>query len=144
MEQEIKKASAIGAQALKKSPNSLIVTLPLRHFPMIVSNADDFNALMEVLKGIKLQQKALAEDESSCREALQKIMKINDSDKETTIHGSVRLQQRANKQYNNDIQEMELAFKEAKKLADDLGDYEVLDYKESFVYTPSREDEELF
>lgn len=104
---------------------------------------DDFNGLMEKLEGIKLCQKALAEDEALCREKIQEIMKENGIEKEATTHGSVRLQQRATKQYDNNIQYMEQELKEAKKLADDLGDYKILSSKESLVYSLPKE-EELF
>lgn len=104
---------------------------------------DDFNGLMEKLEGVKLRQKALAEDEAVCREKIQALMQANGIEKETTTYGSVRLQQRANKQYDNDIQHMEQELKEAKKLADDLGDYKILGYKESLVYLLPKE-EQLF
>lgn len=104
---------------------------------------DDFNGLMEKLESIKLCQKALAEDETACREKIQALMQANGIEKETTTYGSVRLQQRANKQYDNDIQHMEQELKEAKKLADDLGDYKILSYKESLVYLLPKE-EQLF
>ena len=107
---------------------------------MTVDSMDDFNGLMEKLESIKLRQKVLAEDEALCREEIQKLMQTNGIEKETTTYGSVRLQQRANKQYDNDIQHMEQELKEAKKLADDLGDYNILSYKEILVYSLPKEE----
>ena len=104
---------------------------------------DTLNDLMEKLESIKLRQKVLNEEEALCREELQKLMQANGIEKETTTHGSVRLQQRANKQYSNIIQLMDQQLKETKKLADDLGDYNILSYKESLVYSLPKE-EELF
>jgi len=111
---------------------------------MTVNNMDlnePMEELMEKLKNIKLQQKVLNESEALCKEEIQQFMQQNGIEKETTIHGSVRLQQRANKQYDNNIQHMEQELKEAKKLADDLGDYQILNYKESLVYLPPKEEQ---
>ena len=104
---------------------------------------DALNDLMEKLESIKLRQKVLNEEEALYREELYKLMQANGIEKETTTHGSVRLQQRANKQYSNIIQLMDQQLKETKKLADDLGDYSILSYKESLVYSLPKE-EELF
>ena len=110
---------------------------------MTVDSMDNLNELTEKLESIKLQQKVLNEKEVLYREEIQQFMQENGIGKEATTHGSVRLQQRANKQYNDDIQRMEQELKEAKKLADDLGDYKILSYKESLVYSLPKE-EQLF
>jgi len=110
---------------------------------MIADIMDGLNELTKKLESIKLQQKVLNEAEALCREKIQQFMQDNGIEKEATTHGSVRLQQRANKQYNNDIQRMEQELKETKKLADDLGDYKILSYKESLVYSLPKE-EQLF
>ena len=110
---------------------------------MTVNSMDALNDLMEKLESIKLRQKVLNEEEALYREELYKLMQANGIEKETTTHGSVRLQQRANKQYSNIIQLMDQQLKETKKLADDLGDYSILSYKESLVYSLPKE-EELF
>jgi len=110
---------------------------------MIADSMDNLNELTEKLESIKLQQKVLNEKEVLYREEIQQFMQENGIGKEVTTHGSVRLQQRANKQYNDDIQRMEQELKEAKKLADDLGDYKILSYKESLVYSLPKE-EQLF
>jgi len=110
---------------------------------MTVDSMDDLSELMKKLESIKLQQKVLNEAEALCREEIQQFMQDNGIEKEATTHGSVRLQQRANKQYNDIIVHMEQELKETKKLADDLGDYKILSYKESLVYSLPKE-EQLF
>jgi hypothetical protein len=110
---------------------------------MTVDIMDGLNKLTKKLECIKLQQKVLNEAEVLCREEIQQFMQENGIDKESTTHGSVRLQQRANKQYNDIIVHMEQELKETKKLADDLGDYKILSYKESLVYSLPKE-EQLF
>jgi gamma-glutamylcysteine synthetase len=110
---------------------------------MTVDIMDNLNELTEKLESIKLQQKVLNEAEALCREEIQQFMQDNGIEKEATTHGSVRLQQRANKQYNDIIVHMEQELKETKKLADDLGDYKILSYKESLVYSLPKE-EQLF
>jgi hypothetical protein len=110
---------------------------------MTVDSMDGLNELTKKLESIKLQQKVLNEVEALCREEIQQFMHENGIEKEATTHGSVRLQQRANKQYNDIIVHMEQELKETKKLADDLGDYKILSYKESLVYSLPKE-EQLF
>jgi len=110
---------------------------------MTVDIMDGLSELTEKLESIKLQQKVLNEAEALCREEIQQFMQENGIEKESTTHGSVRLQQRANKQYNDIIVRMEQELKETKKLADDLGDYKILSYKESLVYSLPKE-EQLF
>jgi gamma-glutamylcysteine synthetase len=110
---------------------------------MTVDSMDGLNELTKKLESIKLQQKVLNEAEALCREEIQQFMQDNGIEKESTTHGSVRLQQRANKQYNDIIVHMEQELKETKKLADDLGDYKILSYKESLVYLLPKE-EQLF
>jgi hypothetical protein len=51
----------------------------------------------------------------------------------------VRIQRRADKGYSASIKRMEIELKEAKKLADDMGDYQTLGFKESIVYMPPKE-----
>ena len=110
---------------------------------MTVDSMDGLSELTEKLESIKLQQKVLNEKEVLYRGKIQQFMQENGIEKESTTHGSVRLQQRANKQYNDIIVHMEQELKETKKLADDLGDYKILSYKESLVYSLPKE-EQLF
>ena len=92
-------------------------------------------ALVQALERIKESQKALAAEETVCKEKLMEMMKEEGLDKEESAYGTVRIQRRAEKDYGGEIRSMEIALKEAKKLADDMGDYQTLGFKESLVYT---------
>jgi hypothetical protein len=100
---------------------------------------EDFLGLIEELQDIKADQKALAEKEALCKEDLMALLKENGTDKEETLYGTVRIQRRAEKDYGGEIRGMEIALKEAKKLADDMGDYQTLGFKESLVYTAPKD-----
>lgn len=96
---------------------------------------DDLQQLLKELESLKASQKALTEKEALCKEELLELMNALGIDKEESPYGTVRIQRRAEKDYGKDIQQMERTLKEAKKLADDMGDYETLGYKESIVFT---------
>lgn len=100
---------------------------------------EDLQDLLKELETIKANQKALAEKEALCKEELFETMKENGLDKEEGPYGTVRIQRRVEKDYGGEIRGMEIKLKEAKKLADDMGDYEVLGFKESLVYTPPKD-----
>jgi len=100
---------------------------------------EDLADLLKELEAIKANQKALAEKEALCKEELLEAMKENGLDKEEGPYGAVRIQRRAEKDYGPAIRIMEINLKEAKKLADDMGDYETLGVKESLVYTPPKD-----
>jgi hypothetical protein len=100
---------------------------------------ENITALIERLERIKAQQKTLATEETACKEALMDAMKEEGLDKEESAYGTVRIQRRADKEYNVFIKGMETELKAAKKLADDLGDYQTLGFKESIVYMPPKE-----
>ena len=95
-------------------------------------------ALVQILERIKESQKALAAEETVCKEKLMEMMKEEGLDKEESAYGTVRIQRRADKGYSASIKRMEIELKEAKKLADDLGDYQTLGFKESLVYMPPK------
>ena len=95
--------------------------------------------LIEILERIKESQKALAAEEVACKEKLMEMMKEEGLDKEESAYGTVRIQRRADKSYSASIKRMEIELKEAKKLADDMGDYQTLGFKESLVYMPPKE-----
>lgn len=99
----------------------------------------DLQDLLKELEEIKAKQKALGEKEALCKEELMEAMKENGLEKEEGSYGSVRIQRRVEKDYGPEIRSMEVALKEAKKLADDMGDYEALGFKESLVYTPPKD-----
>jgi hypothetical protein len=96
-------------------------------------------ALVQILERIKESQKALAAEETVCKEKLMEMMKEEGLEKEESAYGTVRIQRRADKGYSASIKRMEIELKEAKKLADDLGDYQTLGFKESLVYMPPKE-----
>lgn len=100
---------------------------------------EDLQDLLKELETIKANQKALAEKEAFCKEELFEAMKENGLEKEEGPYGAVRIQRRVEKDYGGEIRTMEIKLKEAKKLADDMGDYEVLGVKESLVYTPPKD-----
>ena len=109
----------------------------------IDNDLKDLDGLIQELESIKTRQKALVDKEALCKAEIQELMQNIGLEKESTKHGTVRLQKRADKKYNSDIKELEASLKEAKKLADDLGDFEITGYKESLVYLFAKE-EELF
>jgi hypothetical protein len=100
---------------------------------------EDITVLIEILERIKEGQKALAAEEVVCKEKLMEMMKEEGLDKEESAYGTVRIQRRADKGYSASIKRMEIELKEAKKLADDMGDYQTLGFKESLVYMPPKE-----
>jgi hypothetical protein len=100
---------------------------------------EDFQDLIKELETIKANQKALAEKEALCKEELMAVLKENGLEKEESPYGTVRIQRRAEKDYGGEIRSMEIALKEAKKLAEDMGDYQTLGFKESLVYTAPKD-----
>jgi hypothetical protein len=100
---------------------------------------EDLQDLLKELETIKANQKALADKEALCKEELLEAMKENGLEKEESPYGSVRIQRRVEKDYGGEIRTMEMKLKEARKLADDLGDYEIMGFKESLVYTPPKD-----
>jgi hypothetical protein len=100
---------------------------------------EDITALIEILERIKEGQKVLAAEEVVCKEKLMEMMKEEGLDKEESAYGTVRIQRRADKGYSASIKRMEIELKESKKLADDMGDYQTLGFKESLVYMPPKE-----
>lgn len=100
----------------------------------------------EALATIKQQQKALAEEETALKNTLQTLLanpalkpwrKEPDIPSITVSAGNVRIQSRVAKRYNDDIIAMETALKEAKQLANDMGDYDVIGSTDSVVFTPA-------
>ena len=99
---------------------------------------EDLLDLIKALEDIKARQKSLAEAEAEIKEQLMEAMLANGLDKEETDYGAVRIQRRIEKDYGPEVRSMEVALKEAKKLADDMGDYQVMSVKESLVFTPPK------
>lgn len=118
--------------------------------PMTAAEAVEALELLEstaeALATIKQQQKALAEKETALKDTLQTLLanpalkpwrKEPDIPSITVSAGNVRIQSRVAKKYNDDIIAMETALKEAKQLANDLGDYDVIGSTDSVVFTPA-------
>jgi hypothetical protein len=97
----------------------------------------DIEDLLAELETIKANQKALAEKEALCKAEIMEAMQEDGLEKEESPHGTVRIQRRYEKDYGPEIRTMEQELKEAKKLKDDLGDYQIMGFKESLVYTPA-------
>lgn len=99
---------------------------------------EDLSDLIKALEDVKTRQKSLTEAEAEIKEQLMKVMLANGIDKQETDYGSIRIQRRIEKDYGPKLRSMEIELKEAKKLADDMGDYKVMSVKESLVFTPSK------
>lgn len=96
-------------------------------------------ALLKELEDIKARQKALSEKEAQCREDIFVLMQEQGLEKEDTDYGSIRLQRRYEKDYGEAIKMLERQLKEAKKLAEDMGDYAIVGHKDTLVYIPPKE-----
>jgi hypothetical protein len=99
----------------------------------------DIEPFLKELESIKANQKALAEKEAQCKADLLAIMQEDGLEKEESPYGTIRIQRRYEKDYGSEIAAMEKELKDAKKLKDDLGDYEILGFKDSLVYTPPKD-----
>lgn len=99
----------------------------------------DIEQFLKELETIKANQKALAEKEAQCKADLLAIMQEDGLEKEESPYGTIRIQRRYEKDYGSEIRAMEKELKDAKKLKDDLGDYEILGFKDSLVYTPPKD-----
>ncbi len=97
---------------------------------------EELISLLKEMEAIKANQRALSEKEQQCREDIFALMQDLGIDQEKSDYGNIRLQRRAEKDYGEAIKMLERQLKEAKKLADDMGDYQIKGYKESLVYTP--------
>jgi hypothetical protein len=100
---------------------------------------NDIEQLLKELETIKANQKALAEKEALCKADLLAAMQEDGLEKEESPYGTVRIQRRYEKDYGSEVRAMEEELKSAKKLKDDLGDYEILGFKDSLVYTPPKD-----
>ena len=96
-------------------------------------------SFIKELQQIKEQQKELADRESLVKAWLKKAMEEEGIDKQESDYGTVYVQRRSQKEYSPAIMAMETELKEAKKLADDLGDYTIVSTKESLVFNLPKE-----
>lgn len=104
-----------------------------------MTDKNDLISLLKELESIKADQRAMAAKEQECREDIFSLMQDLGLEQEKTDYGTIRLQRRAEKDYGEAIKMLERQLKEAKKLAEDMGDYQIKGYKESLVYTPPAE-----
>lgn len=100
----------------------------------------ELSTFIEFLSVVKTKQKELAEEEALLRAKIMEIMELTGIEKETGDYGTVRIQQRNEKRYSNIICAIEEELKQDKKLADDLGDYEIVSTKQSLVFTLPKTD----
>jgi len=101
--------------------------------------SEDMLDLLKELESIKTSQKALAKKEEQCKADILELMKEEGSESCDSPHGAIRFQRRSEKDYGDEIRNMEVALKEAKKLADDMGNFSILSIKESLVFTLPKE-----
>jgi len=100
---------------------------------------NDIEDLLKELEEIKAKQKALAEKEALCKADIMEAMQEDGLEKEESPYGNVRIQRRYEKDYGPEVRTMEEELKTAKKIKDDLGDYQIMGFKDSLVYTPPKE-----
>jgi seryl-tRNA synthetase len=100
---------------------------------------DEIERLIEDLADVKKSLKELQEQETELKEQLLQLMTESGIDARDCDYGSVRIQRRQEKDYGPEIKNLELQYKEAKKIADDLGDFSILATKESIVFSPPKD-----
>jgi hypothetical protein len=100
---------------------------------------NDIEDLLKELEEIKARQKALAEKEALCKADIMEAMQEDGLEKEENPYGTVRIQRRYEKDYGPEVRMMEEELKATKKLKDDLGDYQIMGFKDSLVYTPPKD-----
>lgn len=105
-----------------------------------------FDAAVEMLAKVKAKLKALQEEEAALKATIEELFADDEiierfSDPESpairTPFGTVRLQERPVKAYGPSITEAEASLKQAKQLANDMGDYDVVASTNSVVFTAS-------
>jgi hypothetical protein len=99
----------------------------------------DIEDLLKELEEIKAKQKALTEKEALCKADIMEAMQEDGLEKEESPYGTVRIQRRYEKDYGPEVRTMEEELKTAKKIKDDLGDYQIMGFKDSLVYTPPKD-----
>jgi len=96
--------------------------------------------LLKELETIKTNQAALIALEAQCKADIKRLLDdIGIDDYKSDNYGSIRIQKRAQKDYGEEIEMMTDQLKMTKKLAEDLGDYKIVSYKESIVYSPPKD-----
>lgn len=90
--------------------------------------------LIKELGEVKTRLAALSKSESALKKEILEAMEKDGLSSEETDYGVVRLQYRKEKDYGPTIRQMEVELKEAKALAESMGDYTVLSSKASVVF----------
>ena len=96
---------------------------------------ETIDSLINTLSEIKNKQKMFSAQEALIKALLIESLNEQGLDGHSTKNGTVRLQRRNEKSYSFEIKAMEEELKEAKKLADDMGDYTINATKESIIFT---------
>lgn len=101
---------------------------------------EDLEMLLKELEKNKADQQALKDLETEIKADIKQLLNDNDLlDYKSELYGSIAIQKRAQKYYGEEIEVMEDQLKISKKLADDLGDYEIKGYSETITYRPPKE-----
>lgn len=91
--------------------------------------------LMNELSQIVAQKKKLEAQEEELKATLIEAMRNEGLESISLDEGKAHIQKRAEKDYGEEIRELEIALKERKNLADDMGDFTVLSQKASIVFS---------
>jgi len=108
-------------------------------FPSMTSPFIDADSiiydLMHDLSLIVAKKKELEAQEKELKVELMEAMQDQGLDNISLDEGKAHMQRRAEKDYGEEIRELEIALKERKKLADDMGDFTILSQEESIVFS---------
>jgi predicted ATPase len=96
--------------------------------------SEEIYELMQKLATTVAKRKELEAAEKELKEALLETMRNHGLESVSLTEGKVHLQNRTEKDYGNEIRELEIELKQRKKLADDMGDFTVLSQKQSLVF----------
>jgi predicted ATPase len=96
--------------------------------------SEEIYELMHKLATTVAKKKELEAAEKELKETLLETMRNQGLESVSLTEGKVHLQPRTEKDYGNEIRELEIELKQRKKLADDMGDFTVLSQKQSLVF----------
>jgi len=96
--------------------------------------SEEIYELMQKLATTVAKRKELEATEKELKETLLETMRNQGLESVSLTEGKVHLQTRTEKDYGNEIRELEIELKQRKKLADDMGDFTVLSQKQSLVF----------
>ena len=106
-------------------------------FPSMTSPSADsiIYDLMHELSLIVAKKKKLEAREKEVKSELMEAMQNQGLENVAIDEGKAHIQKRTEKDYGDEIRDLEIALKERKKLAEDMGDYTILSQKESIVFS---------